>query len=136
MLIYVTVEGSYVGESAAGEAAQAVAEDGLLKYSCQVKIAVLGLFANMVDKASLLREVIAEKGPATIFMALLKEPASARRDEVWHRGLYILDELSLEIKEVPTSAQVRGYRQLASQTQSAEVRNIAERLASKAEADL
>ena len=80
--------------------------------------------------------MIAEKGPATIFMAMLKEPASTRRDEVWHRGLYILDELSLEIKEVPTSAQVRGYRQLASQTQSAEVRNIAERLASKAEADL
>lgn len=81
-----------------------MSEDGLLRHSTQVKIAVLGLFANLVDRESLLREVIAGKGPATIFMALLKEQASARRDEVWHRGLYILDELSLEIQGVPTSA--------------------------------
>ena len=66
-------------------------------------------------------------------MALLNESESARRNEVWHRGLYILDELELEIEQVPTAAQVQGFRKIASLATSAEVRNLAEKLATKAD---
>ena len=39
-------------------------------------------------------------------MAMLKESGSTRKDEVWHRGLVILDELELDIEEIPKASQI------------------------------
>lgn len=39
-------------------------------------------------------------------MAMLKESGSPRKDEVWHRGLVILDELELDIEEIPKASQI------------------------------
>ena len=46
----------------------------------------------------------------------------------------LLDELELEIDEVPYATQIQGYRKIAALTKHNEVRNLAEKLASQAEA--
>jgi len=52
--------------------------DALLQFKSQVKIAVLGLLANLVDHTELLKLVLDKefKGAATLFMALMKETGS------------------------------------------------------------
>ena len=45
-----------------------------------MKVAVLGLLANLVDHSELLKSVVHKeiKGPATLFMALMKEAGSEK----------------------------------------------------------
>ena len=106
--------------------------DALLQFKSQVKVAVIGLLANLVDHSELVKSVLDRqiKGAATLFMALMKEAGSTRQDDVWHRGLVLIDEVQLEIDDVPYATQVQGYRKIAALTQSNEVRNLAEKLAS------
>ena len=79
------------------------APDAFVKEKTSTKIAILGLFANLVDHESLMKAALTGKGPATIFMAMLKE-SSQRQDDIWHRGLVILDELELTIDDIPTAS--------------------------------
>ena len=82
-----------------------------------------------------MNKVFSEKGLETIFMAMLKECGTDRQDDIWHRGLVILDEVSLEIKQLPTATQVQGYRKIASMTAKNEIRCLAEKLATQLEED-
>ena len=50
----------------------------LWQHKSQVKVAVLGLLANLVDNTEILKRVLDPEiqGPATLFMALMKESGS------------------------------------------------------------
>ena len=50
----------------------------LIKQKGQIKVAILGLLANLVDSDQLMRVVFAERGAATIFMAMLKESGTEK----------------------------------------------------------
>ena len=39
-------------------------------------------------------------------MAMLKESGTQKQDEVWHRGLVILDELELDIDDLPKAIKI------------------------------
>lgn len=68
-------------------------------------------------------------------MAMLKESGTQKQDEVWHRGLVILDELELDIDDLPKAIKIQGYRKIAGLTKNSEVRNLAEKLATRVEQD-
>ena len=86
----------------------------LKKYASKVKIAVLGLFANLIGHEDLVQQSFPENASTTIFMAmshsLVQETAQGEvvrdgLDEILHRALYILDEIIelREVKEIPTA---------------------------------
>ena len=52
--------------------------DVLVREKTQTKVAILGLFANLVDKEKLMKNVLSEKGAATIFMTMMKESGQPR----------------------------------------------------------
>ena len=80
----------------------------LVKYASKVKIAVLGMLANLIGHTELVQQSFPENAATTIFMAMtqtLVSEASQGQDEIWHRALYILDEIIeiREVKEIPTA---------------------------------
>ena len=70
ILTYVTLDES--------EDSQVMEGDVLVREKTQTKVAILGLFANLVDKEKLMKNVLSEKGAATIFMTMMKESGQPR----------------------------------------------------------
>ena len=71
ILTYVTLDES-------SEDSQVMEGDVLVREKTQTKVAILGLFANLVDKEKLMKNVLSEKGAATIFMTMMKESGQPR----------------------------------------------------------